>query len=217
MAAGLTPLALASARMFSSGGSVEIDDAFGIAGTDRDLVHIDVGRMRSVPPSAIAIVAIAPGMFLAHSVVPSSGSTAMSTLKSALVPTFSPMKSIGASSSSPSPITTVPSIGNVSSSRRMASTAAWSAAFSSPRPRNRAAIDRRALGHAHDLQRQNALEHQTVRNGNRRHHYCNLLAVRAVQSAAQFFSIRITCGRPEITRSRRTAASALWTASSLVA
>ena len=30
-------------------------------------------------------------------------------------------------------------------------------------------IDRRALGHTHDLHRQNALEHQTVRNGNRRH------------------------------------------------
>jgi hypothetical protein len=33
----------------------------------------------------------------------------------------------------------------------------------------------------------------------------------------QFFSIRITCGFPEITRSRPTAASALRTASSLVA
>ena len=49
------------------------------------------------------------------------------------------MNSIGASSRSPSPITTVPSIGSLLSSRRMASTAAWSAAFSSPRPRSRAA------------------------------------------------------------------------------
>ena len=56
-----------------------------------------------------------------------------------LLPTFSPMNSIGASSRSPSPITTVPSIGSLLSSRRMASTAAWSAAFSSPRPRSRAA------------------------------------------------------------------------------
>ena len=39
----------------------------------------------------------------------------------------SPMNSIGASSRSPSPITTVPSIGSLLSSRRMASTAAWSA------------------------------------------------------------------------------------------
>src|SRR5438477_563702 len=65
------------------------------------------------------MVAIAPGMALAHSVVPSSGSTAMSTCGPALMPTFSPMNSIGASSRSPSPITTVPSIGNLFSSRRI--------------------------------------------------------------------------------------------------
>src|SRR5580704_10163374 len=87
----------------------------------------------------MASVAMAPGMFLAHNVVPSSGSTAMSTLGPAMVPTFSPMKSIGASSISPSPITTVPSIGKLPSSRRMASTAAWSDFFSAPRPRKRAA------------------------------------------------------------------------------
>ncbi len=63
----------------------------------------------------------------------------MSTLGPAMVPTFSPMNSIGASSISPSPITTVPSIGSLPSSRRMASTAAWSDFFSAPRPRNRAA------------------------------------------------------------------------------
>src|SRR5579864_4799482 len=87
----------------------------------------------------MASVAMAPGMFLAHRVVPSSGSTAMSTFGPAMVPTFSPMNSIGASSISPSPITTVPSIGSLASSRRMASTAAWSDFFSAPRPRNRAA------------------------------------------------------------------------------
>src|SRR3984957_15126446 len=87
----------------------------------------------------MASVAMAPGMFLAHKVVPSSGSTAMSTFGPAMVPTFSPMNSIGASSISPSPITTVPSIGSMPSSRRMASTAAWSHFFSAPRPRNRAA------------------------------------------------------------------------------
>src|SRR5258707_3323086 len=85
------------------------------------------------------MVAIAPGMFLAQSVVPSSGSTAISTCGPALMPTFSPIYSIGASSRSPSPITTVPSIGNLLSSRRIASTAAWSAAFSLPWPRSRAA------------------------------------------------------------------------------
>src|SRR6516165_6142 len=85
------------------------------------------------------MVAIAPGIALAHSVVPSSGSTAMSTCGPALRPTFSPMNSIGASSRSPSPITMVPSIGSLLSSRRIASTAAWSAAFSLPWPRSRAA------------------------------------------------------------------------------
>src|SRR3954452_17297510 len=85
------------------------------------------------------MVAIAPGIALAHSVVPSSGSTAISTFGPAFMPTFSPMNSIGASSRSPSPITTVPSIGSLLSSRRIASTAAWSAAFSLPWPRSRAA------------------------------------------------------------------------------
>src|SRR5262249_41999420 len=87
----------------------------------------------------MAIVAIAPGMFLAHSVVPSSGSTAMSTSGPCLLPTVSPMNSMGASSRSPSPITIVPLMGSLLSWRRMGSTAAWSAAFSLPRPHNRAA------------------------------------------------------------------------------
>src|ERR1700682_5911012 len=85
------------------------------------------------------MVAIAPGIFFAHSVVPSSGSTAISTFGPAFNPTFSPMNSIGASSRSPSPITIVPSIGSLLSSRRIASTAAWSAAFSLPWPRSLAA------------------------------------------------------------------------------
>ena len=45
MLAGLTPLALASARMFSSGARVEIDHALRIARADGDLVHVDVGRV----------------------------------------------------------------------------------------------------------------------------------------------------------------------------
>jgi hypothetical protein len=49
------------------------------------------------------------------------------------------MNSMGASSRSPSPITIVPLMGSLLSSRRMASTAAWSAAFSLPRPHKRAA------------------------------------------------------------------------------
>src|SRR5262249_43150532 len=54
-------------------------------------------------------------------------------------PTCSPLKSIGASSFSPSPITTTPSMTTVSSIARIASTAAWSAAILSPRPIQRPA------------------------------------------------------------------------------
>ena len=46
---------------------------------------------------------------------------------------------MGASSFSPSPMTTMPSIGTVPIIRRIASTAAWSAASLSPRPTQRAA------------------------------------------------------------------------------
>ena len=51
----------------------------------------------------------------------------------------SPLNSIGASSFSPSPMMTMPSIGTVSSTTRMASTAAPSAPFLSPRPIHRLA------------------------------------------------------------------------------
>src|ERR1700710_2356242 len=64
----------------------------------------------------------------AQSVVPSSGSTAMSQTGGLPSPICSPLKSIGASSFSPSPITTTPSIATESSTKRIASTAAPSAA-----------------------------------------------------------------------------------------
>jgi hypothetical protein len=54
-------------------------------------------------------------------------------------PICSPWKSIGASSFSPSPITTTPSIATESRTKRIASTAAPSAASLSPRPTQRAA------------------------------------------------------------------------------
>ena len=87
-----------------------------------------------VPRSETAITAIAFGIPSAVSRVPSSGSTATSTSGPVPSPTSSPLKSIGASSFSPSPMTTTPRIATVSSMRRIASTAAWSAAFLSPRP-----------------------------------------------------------------------------------
>ena len=66
--------------------------------------------------------------------VPSRGSTAMSVIGGVPSPICSPLKSMGASSFSPSPITTTPSMGTVCSTMRMASTAAWSAPSLSPRP-----------------------------------------------------------------------------------
>ena len=42
---GSTPLAAASARTLSVDRLVEVDRAFGIARADRDLVHVDVGRV----------------------------------------------------------------------------------------------------------------------------------------------------------------------------
>ena len=54
-------------------------------------------------------------------------------------PIFSPLKSMGALSFSPSPMTTMPSIGTLESTVRMASTAAPSAPSLSPRPIQRLA------------------------------------------------------------------------------
>ena len=71
-------------------------------------------------------------------VVPSMGSTAMSHAGPPL-PISSPLKSMGASSFSPSPMTTTPSIGTLLRTRRIASTAAPSAPFLSPRPNQRPA------------------------------------------------------------------------------
>src|SRR3954463_10845815 len=85
------------------------------------------------------MTAIAFGCPSAVRRVPSSGSTATSTAGPWPSPTSSPLKSIGASSFSPSPMTTTPFIDTVDTSRRMALTAAASAPFLSPRPTQRPA------------------------------------------------------------------------------
>src|SRR3954466_16345281 len=92
-----------------------------------------------VPRSATAITAIAFGIPLAISVVPSTGSTATSQSGPSPLPTSSPLNSIGASSFSPSPITTTPRIDTVETSWRIASTAAPSPPILSPRPTQRPA------------------------------------------------------------------------------
>src|SRR3954467_12269872 len=91
------------------------------------------------PRSATAMTAFAFGWPSAVSRVPSSGSTATSTSGPSPFPTCSPLQSIGASSFSPSPITTTPRIETLSRTKRIASTAAWSALSFSPRPIQRAA------------------------------------------------------------------------------
>ena len=92
-----------------------------------------------MPRSATAITAIALGIPLAISVVPSIGSTATSHSGPSPLPTSSPLNSIGASSFSPSPMTTTPFMPTVPISWRIASTAAPSPPFLSPRPTHRPA------------------------------------------------------------------------------
>src|SRR6202161_3205595 len=86
------------------------------------------------PRSATAMTARAPPRPWAVSVVPSMGSTAMSVSGGVPSPIFSPLKSIGALSFSPSPMTTIPSIGTLERTVRIASTAAPSAPSLSPPP-----------------------------------------------------------------------------------
>src|SRR5579883_3012271 len=97
------------------------------------------GGLNMEPLRAIATTDNALGSPLEVSVVPSIGSTATSTPGGLPLPTRSPMYSIGASSFSPSPMTTTPSMSTLFSVNRIAVTAAWSAAFLSPRPIQRAA------------------------------------------------------------------------------
>ena len=92
-----------------------------------------------VPRSETAMTASAPPRPCAVSVVPSMGSTAMSVNGGVPSPIFSPLNNIGAWSFSPSPMTTIPSMGTDESTVRRASTAAASAPILSPRPIQRLA------------------------------------------------------------------------------
>ena len=89
-----------------------------------------------VPRSDTAIIEIAFCRPAAVSEVPSMGSTAISHAGPRPVPTNSPLKSIGALSFSPSPMTTNPSKSTVPRNLRIASTAAPSAPNLSPLPMN---------------------------------------------------------------------------------
>ena len=157
------------------------------------------------------MVAIAPGIFLAQSVVPSSGSTAISTFGPCCVPTFSPMNSIGASSRSPSPITTVPSIGSLFSLAPHGIDGGLVGVLLIAATAQARGGDGGALGHAGDFERQ------------KRGPGCFSAGVLVdIESplptcSTQFFSIRMTCGVPAMTPLRLIAFSARRTASSEVA
>ena len=90
-----------------------------------------------VPSSDTAITASAPPRPSAVGVVPSMGSTAISALGGVPSPIRSPLKSMGALSFSPSPMTTTPSMEMLDRTIRMALTAAPSAPSLSPRPIHR--------------------------------------------------------------------------------
>src|SRR6056297_965868 len=131
---GPHPLALANASTRSFGVMSSVTTVSANPGPMASLSMYTSGACSMDPRGPMAITVSAFGMSLAVSVVPSSGSSAMSTPGPLPVPTSSPMNSIGASSRSPSPITTTPEISSRFNCSRIAFTAAWSAAFSSPRP-----------------------------------------------------------------------------------
>mmetsp|Transcript_6505 Transcript_6505/g.20219 ORF Transcript_6505/g.20219 Transcript_6505/m.20219 type:complete len:220 (-) Transcript_6505:89-748(-) len=128
------PSAFATAcRFFSTGKSSEMDFAGTFGPTAIFSMYITGPGSNNEPRFATAITAMAPLRPVAHSVVPSSGSTAIS-ISVVPSPMRSPQYSIGASSLAPSPMTTTPVMGTLFSTLRIMSTAAWSAAFLSPLP-----------------------------------------------------------------------------------
>ena len=90
-----------------------------------------IGEMLGTKKGPDFDIAVDPveGTNFAAKFVPSNGSTAMSILGPFIEPNFSPMYNIGASSSSPSPITTSPIISILFNSDLIVSTAALSAAI----------------------------------------------------------------------------------------
>ena len=87
------------------------------------------GALNKFDFSATDITVNAPGRLFAAKLVPSNGSTAISKKGPFPVPNLSPIYNIGASSSSPSPITIWPFISILFNSFLIESTAALSAAI----------------------------------------------------------------------------------------
>ncbi len=127
---------------FSAGGRV-MSTPPAATGPTHSFSRYVSGACVSPPFSEAARTVIASPWPVATRLVPSSGSTAMSTAAASSPwpswrPTCSPMYSIGARSRSPSPMTIVPAMSVSSIALRIASTAARSASSRSPRPMNRA-------------------------------------------------------------------------------
>ncbi len=149
---GRRRLALATRRMFIGDGAVMSTNVGGL-GADDELVHVeDRGRVehrcrarRRRSPRSRSV------MPLAVSVVPSIGSTAMSTSGPVPSPTRSPLKSIGASSFSPSPMTTTPFIETVWTRVRMALHRGAVGAVLVTAPDPAAGGHRRGFGDPHQL------------------------------------------------------------------
>src|SRR6266508_502775 len=124
-----------SAMIFRFSATLRSRSTLPLAGPPTTSFSMYVSGACSRPPlSDTAIVASAFARPFATGFVPSSGSTAMSTSGPSPRPTVSPMYSIGASSRSPSPMTTVPWNATSSIALRIASTAASSARSLSPCP-----------------------------------------------------------------------------------
>jgi hypothetical protein len=166
----------------------------------------------------MAITAIAFGMFLAQSVVPSSGSSAMST--------FGP--GAGADLLADEQHRRLVALALADHHRAVDRQLVELAPHGVDRrlvggllvaaPAQPRRGDRRALGHAHEFERQDALEHLMRLDGDRRRHAGSLArSGRLRQPQRAIFSIRINCGSPDMTLSALTASSALRTASSVVA
>ena len=117
------------------------------------------GALRKCLASAIAITASALAPPLAVIVVPSSGSSAMSIGGPLPVPTFSPIKSIGASSQFDLRRSRDGAVdrARLFSASRIASTAAWSAAFLVAAAHQSRSRQRRRLRYPDDFQCQIAV------------------------------------------------------------
>ena len=134
-----SPFAFATASRFAFGGASGSMTAAASAPTASFSMYTHGPGSNIVPRSLTPMTESALPRPCAVGVVPSRGSTAMSVSGGVPSPMRSPLKSIGASSFSPSPMITMPSIGTLGSTVRMAATAAPSAPFLSPRPIQRAA------------------------------------------------------------------------------